>query len=70
MPIFQKECPQCGHEWEALILKPDDKTIENICHKCGFLMKEHENVPAASSYRIKGYAARNSYGLKKFNDGR
>ena len=72
MPIYDLECPRCGHEWEAKIYKKSDERYETICHSCGmFLDPKKDQKIGKSSFRMgPGFAARNSYGLKKFDDGK
>lgn len=75
MPIYDNKCPKCGHEWEARIYKSLDWLSENTCHKCGLIIPLEASaacrLPSKGvGYKISGYAARNSYGLKKFDDGK
>ena len=67
MPLFDMKCPKCGHEWEALVVKHTDNFLR-MCGKC--LALGEQQVSKGTDFRMgPGFAARNNYGLKKFDDG-
>ena len=49
MPIYEYECPKCGHETEALKKFSDPHLVE--CDMCGAKMKK---LISHSSFHLKG----------------
>jgi len=69
MPLFDMKCPQvpCGHKWEVLIVNTGDDRYF-ICPKCG--QQGEKEISRGTDFIMKaGFAARNSYGLRRFDDG-
>ena len=61
------ECPRCKKTWEALIVKETADNYNLMCPDCsipGTKLIGH-NKP---NFKIFGFTAKNSYGLKKFTD--
>lgn len=67
MPLFEMKCPRCGNGWEALVVRSDDQD-QLICKRCG--AAGEKQISSGVDWKICGFAARNGYGLKKFDDGR
>jgi hypothetical protein len=61
------ECPRCHEEWEALVVNSTDG-VEFSCPVCSY--PGRKKVSKNVSHKIFGFTAKNSYGLKKFDDGR
>lgn len=71
MPIYDITCLICGHQWEARIYKTSDEESELTCHECGEMAGDDSKDVTGTSFRMgPGFAARNGYGLKKFDDGK
>ena len=65
MPIFDYECPTCGHVNEFLVFDTDeyqDRPCENCA--CPIWLERDKKLPGAPSFKIKGLRAANGYGLK------
>lgn len=61
MPIYVLKCDRCGEEFERLFLK-DIGPVMGQCPCCpdGILRKR----PAAPSFTVHGYSARNGYSTR------
>jgi len=60
MPIYEYECPKCGHIQEELILTENDIPK---CVECGSNVKR---IMSAGNFILKGKGwAKDGYGLKK-----
>lgn len=67
MPLFDMKCPKCGKTWEALVVKQADNILL-MCSEC-FVLGEQQ-ISTGTDFKMgPGFAARNNYGLKKFDDG-
>lgn len=67
-PRFDFKCPQCGtireDVWVSNFRDATDSargTDYAPCERCGGVL---EKMPAAPSFRVTGYSAKNSYGVK------
>lgn len=61
MPIFQYECPSCGHTEEQLDSRP---SRYHRCN-CGEYLRM---LPACANFKIKGYSEANGYARKDNNE--
>lgn len=56
MPLFDFKCPACGLEFPDLLLASHEEP--GPCPYCGEALKKK---PAAASFRVKGFNAKNGY---------
>lgn len=61
MPIYEYQCPACGHHEEQLDSKPSQY---HRCH-CGRYLV---HVMSVSNFKIKGYSYANGYTRKDTNE--
>ncbi len=59
MPIHEFVCLGCGHEEDKLVSMGTDSVL---CTSCGKTMCKMMSAP---HFNLKGFNAKNNYGLKK-----
>ena len=50
MPIFEYECPECGHAEEIVVFGHDD-SFHFACRHCGALMTRLMSAPAIAKLK-------------------
>ncbi len=59
MPIYEFVCSDCGHKEDKLVSMGTDSIL---CTSCGKTMHKMMSAP---HFNLKGFDAKNNYGLKK-----
>ncbi|MHC4644006.1 MAG: FmdB family zinc ribbon protein [Planctomycetota bacterium] len=68
MPVFDYQCENCGHEWEQVVFH-EATDEDRTCPKCKHVAGK-QLISGRPEWTMYGFAARNGYGLKPFDDGR
>ncbi len=58
MPIYEFVCSDCWHKEDKLVTMGTDSVL---CTSCGKTMRKMMSAP---HFDLKGFTAKNSYGLK------